>query len=96
MLWSKRASGCGAAAPAERTSRGTESTGRWERCWTPAVERGGENEELLQKMLNECAAGRGEVGTQSCGQEGKRDKGKEVQATRVKSFVIAFGGKGGK
>lgn len=60
------------------------------------MEKGRKDEESLQKALNVRAVERGEVGTQSCRKERKRDKGKEVQAARVKNFTIDFGDKGGK
>lgn len=52
------------------------------------MEKGRKAEESLQKMLNERAVKRGEVGTQSGRKERKRDKGKEVRAARVKNFAM--------
>lgn len=60
------------------------------------MEKGRPDEESLQKVLNECVVERGEVGRQSCRKERKQDKGKEVQAARVKNFAIDFEDKGGK
>lgn len=47
--------------------------------------------ESPQQRVNECAVERGEVGRQGVRAERKPDKGKEVQAARVKNFAIDFG-----
>lgn len=48
-------------------------------------------EESPQQRVNECTVERGEVGRQGVRTERKPDKGKEVQAARVKNFAIDFG-----